>query len=88
MRLVFQITLAEAEDLEALAVAWGVPRGTAAWALLADSLARLRGRAAGLGSAGYAIAAAERVLRFDKPRAGRAGWVPGLEPEPDATDRG
>ena len=53
----------EAEDLATIAASWGVPLGTAAWALLHAELARIRCAGAQLGDLGLEIAASLRTLR-------------------------
>jgi hypothetical protein len=59
----------EKADLEVVAEAWGVPVGTAGWAILSEVIAGWRGQYPELGAHGVAIAAASHALR-------RAGWPP------------
>ena len=54
----------EADDLETIAEGWGVPVATAAWAIIAEQLARWRRQAPELGPHGLAIAAAATVLQM------------------------
>jgi hypothetical protein len=54
----------EADDLETIAEGWGVPVATAAWAIIAEQLARWRRQAPDLGPHGLAIAAATTVLQM------------------------
>ena len=54
----------EHEDLRAIAEAWGVPVGTAVWAIVVGELARWRREAPEFGPHGLAIAAAVTVLRM------------------------
>ena len=51
----------EYDDLVAIADGWGVPIGTAGWAIVADYLAKLRGVRADLADVGIAIAAAQAI---------------------------
>lgn len=55
----------EADDLETIAEGWGVPVATAAWAIIAEQLARWRRQAPELGPHGLAIASAITVLRME-----------------------
>ena len=54
----------EYEDLQTIAEAWGVPVGTAMWAIVAGELSRWRREAPEFGPHGLAIAAAVTVLRM------------------------
>ena len=56
----------EFDDLVAIADGWGVPIGTAGWALIADALAKIRGSRAELAEVGIAVAAARRI-RVNEP---------------------
>ena len=56
------LTPSEREDLATLASGWGVPVGTAAYALVGRELARFRGYRGDLGDAGAAIRAGMRSL--------------------------
>ena len=49
-------------DLDAVAEGWGVPIGTAAWAILAEQLAKWRGSAPDLGLVGMKRAATAHAL--------------------------
>ena len=52
----------EKTDLDVVAEAWGVPVGTAAWAILSEVIAGWRGQRPELGAQGVAIAAASYAL--------------------------
>ena len=52
----------EAADLEAVAEGWGVPIGTAAWAIIAERLAEWRAVSPDLGRVGVVRAAASAAL--------------------------
>ena len=54
----------EKADLDAVADAWGVPVGTAAWAILSEVIAGWRGIHPDLGREGVKIAAASHALRM------------------------
>jgi hypothetical protein len=54
----------EHADLEAVAEAWGVPVGTAAWAIVSEQIAEWRGIQPDLGRAGVRIVAASHALRM------------------------
>ena len=62
----------EYADLAAVAEGWGVPVGTAAWAIVSEQIAKWRGQHPDLGAHGVAIAAASHALQ-------RAGMPP-VEP--------
>lgn len=53
----------DAEDIERIAAAWGVPPGVALWAIVKHELARWRKREPQYGKHGLAIAGALQVLR-------------------------
>ena len=53
----------DAEDIERVAAAWGVPPGVALWAIVRHQLARWRKREPQYGKHGIAIAGALEVLR-------------------------
>ena len=82
----------EFDDLAAIADGWGVPVGTAGWALIADALAKIRGSRADLAEVGIAVAAARRI-RVDEPGClepapGRGRKVLGLEANVELEVRG
>ena len=52
----------EKADLEAVAEGWGVPVGTAAWAIVSEQLAKWRHEQPQLGAVGVARAAASHAL--------------------------
>jgi len=60
----------EADDLDTIAEGWGVPVATAAWAIIAEQLARWRRQAPELGPHGLAIASAITVLRMEDANVG------------------
>ncbi len=59
----------EYDDLVHISEGWGVPVGTAMWAIVHDQLARWRRQAPQLGEHGLAIAGALAVLRQKRDRA-------------------
>ena len=52
----------EKADLEAVAEGWGVPVGTAGWAIVSEQIAKWRGIQPDLGRDGVKIAAASHAL--------------------------
>ena len=76
-RLHLALRTGELEDLQAIAEAWRVPVATVAWALVADSLARIRGVALNLGGLAIPLVAAREMLERAESEASRLRAVPG-----------